>query len=432
MPATAIDSFNNISSKSHEYVNVVENVAVKFLQSAFENEHINAIEDDRYNHVITRIQSRFKNSLTPNEILAFEFHPAGHSLAYSRIDGSITIWPSIQATFIPGKMIHIKDACGTDKLVTSISWNPNEITQLITSCNSDELDIWEYDELNLKASKVRSISVDHKTKLNNALFDPTGEYILAITKSDSIYLFSAKDDYRLLHTIKLKSTMSSDTLYSVTWDNSGSNIFLGTKNGSIIAMSINKENNEMFKVLEVTAHRFSVTCLKIDPLGRYLFSGSKDGSCSIWELRTLICIKEISGLESNILSMDICHLGKMLGLCLEDERVCFCDVTTGKIIYESSLSGSNSEPLLRFFPDKTMFILSGKNDTLEKHFYGSGKLSLLSVLSTESRKNGDSKGHSKGISKKSSKKSNTDREKSQGPRSTRPNRKSRFLASKRR
>ncbi|XDT10690.1 Trp-Asp (WD) repeats circular profile [Nakaseomyces glabratus] len=389
MPATAIDSFNNISSKSHEYVNVVENVAVKFLQSAFENEHINAIEDDRYNHVITRIQSRFKNSLTPNEILAFEFHPAGHSLAYSRIDGSITIWPSIQATFIPGKMIHIKDACGTDKLVTSISWNPNEITQLITSCNSDELDIWEYDELNLKASKVRSISVDHKTKLNNALFDPTGEYILAITKSDSIYLFSAKDDYRLLHTIKLKSIMSSDTLYSVTWDNS-------------------------------------------DPLGRYLFSGSKDGSCSIWELRTLICIKEISGLESNILSMDICHLGKMLGLCLEDERVCFCDVTTGKIIYESSLSGSNSEPLLRFFPDKTMFILSGKNDTLEKHFYGSGKLSLLSVLSTESRKNGDSKGHSKGISKKSSKKSNTDREKSQGPRSTRPNRKSRFLASKRR
>lgn len=374
---------------------VANEVAVRFLENAFADNHVDSIEDERYKHVITRKQSRFSNQLAPDEILSIEFHPAGHAVAYSRIDGSLTIWPSISATFIPGKIIHIKDACGSEKIVTSVSWNPLEITQLVTASNSNEINVWEYDESKKTASKVRNVTVGHRTKVFRALFDPQGRYVLAVTKSESLYLYSVKDEFNLIATVDLSDIIENDSVYSVTWDNSGANIIIGTKSGNLLVLTVDENKNTVHTLLQVPGHRSPVSCLKIDPLGRFLVSGGTDGSCNIWDLKTFICIKEIAGLNSSVISLDICHMGKILGICLNDNRSCFCDVTTGKILYESTKKDLNSEPVIKFFPDKTMFLLSGKNDTLQKHYFGSGKMNLLSIWGFDGHKHKESKPSSK-------------------------------------
>lgn len=372
------DSSDTLKRKIMD-TNVANEVAVKFLENAFTDNHVDSIEDERYRHVITRKQSRFSNQLTPNEILSLEFHPSGHTVAYSRMDGSLTIWPFISATFIPGKMIHIKDACGNDKLVTSVSWNPLEITQLITASNSNEVNIWEYDEEKRTASKIKNITVSQRAKIIKAQFDPHGQYLLAMTKSESMYLYSVKNEFQLVTTVSISKFIGDDSVYSTSWDNSGENIIIGTKTGKIKVLTIDTSTNTITNRLQVQGHRSSVTCLKMDPLGRYLISGGADGSCNIWELNTFICTNEIAELNSGIISIDMCHMGKILGVCMADNRTCFFDITTGKILYETTRKDLNSEPIIKFFPDRTMFLLSGKNDTLQKHYFGSGMMNLLSI-----------------------------------------------------
>ncbi|KAL3233891.1 Protein TEX1 [Nakaseomyces bracarensis] len=403
---------------------VANEVAERFLENAFAENHVDSVEDERYKHVVTRKQSRFSSQLVPNEICALEFHPVGHTLAYSRMDGSLTIWPSISATFIPGKMIHVRDACGGDKVVTSVSWNPLEITQLISASNCNEVYVWEYDEAKKSASKVRTVTVGHRTKVTKALFDPHGKYVLAVTKTESLYLYSAKDEFTLVSTVNLVDIFgANDSVYSVTWDNSGENIIIGTKTGCLVVLGIEPSSKSLIKRLEVTGHRSSVSCLKVDPLGRFLVSGGADGSCNIWELKSFICKTEITGLNSSIISLDICHMGKLLGICLDDQRTVFCDLGTGKILYESPSKDLNSELVIRFFPDKTMFLLSGKNDTLQKHYFGSGKMNLLAIWEHDSHKNKDSKPASKISNKRKERKHGSEKP---PPRTSRNQRTKRF------
>ncbi|EJS42067.1 tex1p [Saccharomyces arboricola H-6] len=348
---------------------VAASITSKYLQSTLSKSNTSDIEDERFIHVSSRSHSRFTSTpITPNEVLSLKFHVSGSSMAYSRMDGSLTVWFIKDASFDKSVKVFMPDCCGSDKLVTDFSWNPTSLHQMAVVSNSSEISLLLINEITLKVSKLRTLSLGSKTKANNCLYDPLGNWLLAVTKSEKIYLFDVKEDHSLVCSLNVGdiSPSDNDAVYSTAWSNNGSNLFVGFKSGYLVILKANKGMLEVFT--KIKAHTSSITSIKIDPWGRYFITGSSDGNCYIWSLNSLCCELIIQDLDSAVIALDVCHLGKILGICTDDEMVYFYDLNNGQLIQSKSLANYKSDLVLKFYPDKSWYIMSGKNDTLSNHF----------------------------------------------------------------
>lgn len=344
-----------------------DKLAEKLVSCLMSKSQIEEIEDDRYLHVMSRSQSRFAAPVGPNETLCMEFHPSGGFLAYSRVDGSLTVWVLSGSSFARSKKIYLPDAIGVDKMVYSLSWNANEIGQFATVGNSSEIFIWGIDEKKACLNKLRTLSVGPKFKLFKCLYDPNGNWLLTVSKSEELHLFNVKKDHELHSVLDTRQILSNDSVYSLCWNNSGSHVFLGFKSGKMMVLEL--EACEGFKVVMIlSSHRASLTSIKMDPWGRYVITGSADGSCALWELRTLRCELCIDEYDRAVSQVEIDHLGKILAISTIDETLRLFDVNTGNLILELKSKHPNSNIPLKFKPDTSEFILSGRQDTLERHF----------------------------------------------------------------
>ncbi|CAI4049433.1 Tex1p SKDI_14G0780 [Saccharomyces kudriavzevii IFO 1802] len=383
---------------------VAASVTSKYLQSTLSKSNTSDIEDERFIHVSSRSHSRFSSSSsTPNEVLSLKFHVSGSSMAYSRMDGSLTVWFIKDASFDKSVKIYIPDCCGSDKLATDLSWNPTSLNQLAVVSNSSEISLLLINEMTLKASKLRTLSLGSKTKVNACLYDPSGNWLLAATKSERIYLFDVKEDHSLLCSLNVSNTSpnDSDIIYSIEWSNAGSYIFIGFKSGYLVILNA---KDGMLRVSNtIKAHSGSITGIKMDPWGRYFITGSSDGNCYIWSTKSLCCELIINDLDSAVITLDICHLGKILAICTEGEMVYFYDINDGKLLQSKSLANYKSDLVLKFYPNKSWYIMSGKNDTLSNHFLKNEKnlitywkdLYNSAIIEKRRKNNGISSNHSK-------------------------------------
>ncbi|CAL9733118.1 protein Tex1p [Monosporozyma unispora] len=336
------------------------------------------IEDDRFTQVASRTNSRFGSSLTPNEVLSMEFHPSGKLLAYSRMDGSLTIWEvpdSGDFNSSSSRKIITNNVVGKEKLVTDLSWNGIERSQIATATNSNELIIWSLDDAKSDESEVHRIKTLHvgspRTKINKCYYSPRGKWLLAATKSENLYLLSPENDFSIESTIKLKEYISNnDSIYSFTWNNSDDYFFVGCKDGKILGFTVEeaggKETNVSY-LFSLEGHRGSVTTLKMDQYGRYLISGSSDGTCVLWDLNTFISKHTITDINSLILSIDVDHLSKIMAISTADDTLLFYNTSDGTFIDKIEIEDLKADIWFKFHPNKTWFIKSSKDDILLNH-----------------------------------------------------------------
>lgn len=346
-------------------------VTEKFIEETLSKKNIETVEDERYSHVVSHSKSRFAASIIPNEVLALEFHPTGDVVAYSRMDGSLSIWKlnSTQGRFSQSTgYIYIPGAVNSEMVITSLSWNPKELGQLTTASNSNEIFLWGLDDSKRGIVKLKTIILrNHKTKLNRCVYDPSGKWLLCSTKTECIYLFDVENEHSLHHTLDLWELLKyRDSITSITWNNSGSHIFVGLRNGKLIILEMTFKHDEIsFEVIiDIEAHRNSITSLKMDPCGRFLIAGSSDGTCSIWNLRSMSCSSVISDLDSAVISLDIDHLGKIIAICTSGDQVYFYNANNYELIKKESLVSFHSDLIFKFHPNKSWYILSGKDDCL--------------------------------------------------------------------
>lgn len=404
----AVDILNQKTITSE----VAASVTSKYLQSTFSKGNTSHIEDKRFIHVSSRSHSRFTSTpITPNEILSLKFHVSGSSMAYSRMDGSLTVWFIKDASFDKSVEVYIPDCCGSDKLATDLSWNPTSLNQIAVVSNSSEISLLLINEKSLTASKLRTLSLGSKTKVNTCLYDPLGNWLLAATKSEKIYLFDVKKDHSSVCSLNISdiSQEDNDVVYSLAWSNGGSHIFIGFKSGYL---AILKAKHGILEVCtKIKAHTGPITEIKMDPWGRNFITGSIDGNCYVWNMKSLCCELIINDLNSAVTTLDVCHLGKILGICTEDEMVYFYDLNSGNLLHSKSLANYKTDPILKFYPDKSWYIMSGKNDTLSNHFVKNEKNLITywkdmfdnTMIEKRRKNNGGGNNHNKRTSK------NTDR-----------------------
>lgn len=325
------------------------------------------IEDDRYVNVVSRTQSRFASPLSANHVLSLEMHPSGKSLAYSRADGSLTVWVLTSPSFARSKKMYVTNAVGRDKSISCISWDSSEMNQLATVCNGSEVLVWAVDEKKRTLSKVRTISVGAKLKLHICAYDPTGRWLLALARSEELFLFDARKDHELHTVCDLKELIPNESVQCLAWNNTGSHLFLGLRSGKLALLELDASDG--FKLcMIVDAHRGFVSSIAVDPWGRFVVTGGSDGICVVWDISSMCCSVVIDDLDSTVASLSIDHLGKCVALCTEKGDLRFCDLNSGKTLLSQKMKATGSDLVVRFYPDRTWFITSGKWDILERHF----------------------------------------------------------------
>lgn len=339
--------------------------------------NVHKIEDDRYTKVVSHSKSRFSSSLQPNEIVSLEFHPSGKLLAYSRMDGSLTVWevpPNGILNSDSSNKIFVNNIVGKEKLVTDLSWNPQEKSQIATVLNTNEIIIWSIVDSKLgesELSRIKTITLEsNKTKINKCYYSPRGEWLLATTKSENLYLLSTKDNFSLQYTINLSShLLNGDSIYSTSWSNTNDYFFIGCKNGHILIFSLKQldKDNKVKCILTLNSHRGAVTDLRMDPYGRYMVSAGSDGMCIFWDLNTFVPKFVLNDINALILSIDIDHLGKLLVISTSEDKLLFYNMSNGKLVRSLTIRELKSDVWFRFHPNKTWFIKSTRDDVLYNH-----------------------------------------------------------------
>ncbi|QLQ78777.1 hypothetical protein HG537_0B01260 [Torulaspora globosa] len=357
---------------------VAVSLTEKVLSGLVNKNQTEEIEDDRYVNVVSRTQSRFASPLGPDPIVSLEIHPSGKSLAYSRADGSLTVWVMSSASFARCKKLYVANAVGRDRSVCCVSWDSSEMDQLATVCNGSEVHVWAVDERKRTLSKVRTISVGAKLKLHTCAYDPTGRWLLALAKSEEVYLFDARKDHELHSVSDLKQIISNDSVQCLAWNNTGSHLFLGLRSGKLALLELDASNDFKLRML-VDAHRGFVSSIAVDPWGRFVVTGGSDGICVVWDISSMCCSVVIDDLGSNVDSLSIDHLGKCLALCTEKGDLRFYDLNSGKALLSQKMKTSGSGLIARFYPDRTWFISSSKWDILERHFTPSAYTDVLGL-----------------------------------------------------
>lgn len=389
-----------------------------FIDDLYKPENIQPILDNRYNYIQSRQKTRFnsRGSIVANEILSLQFQPNGNWLAYSRMDGSLNLWhlkennthghgntnSNTRSLFNLDPLedqLQLPDALGKDSLITCISWDPtirdnNKNTQknnnmnLVTSMNTNQLVIWnlKIDNRKQKTCQIlQKISLnDRRIKLNKCFYSNNGSWIYGITKMDGIFIFDSKIDTTNINNNNVTSNLlyhwdlkahslldENDMIYSFEIDKLDKLVFVGLKSGKIIVGQIvqsvepNGKDIKINPLFTLNNHSNSVTALKFDPLNRYLFSGSTDGTIIYWNILQGFQIDQtITDINDSISMLDVDHLGKILSVSTENGKLFFYNTNDSTLFTSKQLTNPSLLPIFKFLPNKSWFITNVKNDIL--------------------------------------------------------------------
>ncbi|CCK70731.1 Tex1p KNAG_0F00620 [Huiozyma naganishii CBS 8797] len=344
-------------------------LSASFIQDTLKKENIENVEDDRFLQVASSSKSRFGASgKSQNQVHLLNFHSSGSYAAYTRADGSLTVWflgskGDFHTNETRKKLV--PNAAGSDRVVTAISWNPNEPAQFATCSNNNEICFWDADD---DVSRIKKLLVGHaKVKVNRVLFSTGGKWILCVARTEFLYILDSLKDYKQVCSYKLpKELDSGDGITSICWSNSNDYFFTGWRSGKIVLFQIDALGQVSLR-LNTNGHRNSVTSLKFDPLGRYLISGSSDGTFTIWDASNMVCKRSFNDIGASVVSIDVDHLGKIIAVCSGDDKLRFYDMNTGHLIELVNVNGLKSDIVFKFFPNKSWYIVSTGNDVLTVH-----------------------------------------------------------------
>lgn len=349
----------------------MDNLVARYIRYVFSTKtHREKVPDEWSSLIHSRNQTRFGVDAAGNGILDLAIHPTGQLVAYSRSDGSLTVWALGSGhLYSRGRRINVDEpADGKGKVVTSVAWNPLTRSEFVTANNTCNLFLWGVEESARRVDRLRTIALhNHRAKVVDVKYDPHGQWLLATTKNECIYIFDTSNDYSLKSSIALSEICpDSDTLLCTAFSNNGNLLFLGFKSG--VMAVLHHDNSDLRLIYKSAIHRGAINCLKVDPNGNLLVSASEDGSCIMMRMSDLLPLRSINDLGSEVTTLDICDYGKLLFVGTSDGSLRFYDLNSNICSHiVEPLQGKATHLIFKFHPSKPYFMVSGADDILESY-----------------------------------------------------------------
>ncbi|CDO92783.1 unnamed protein product [Kluyveromyces dobzhanskii CBS 2104] len=244
-----------------------------------------------------------------NEIVALDSHSASKCLAWSRIDGSLSVMrPPLtmdrsQDYVLVGSIK--KDVHGEGKIVYSISWNPNEL-QFASVGNTPSVKIWNVVDDKLRV--LKELKTNFKAKNFITEYDPSGKYLSVVTKANEIYVYNVESGYESFISYSPDDN-SNDAVHSLCWSNDSRHIVVAYRSGFIRLFAAESETLKI--VSERRNDMKTVISLTMDPLGRSLLVGTHN-ECSFYTLPDLMPMKKSIQLDNRITGIDTSFDGSII------------------------------------------------------------------------------------------------------------------------
>jgi THO complex subunit 3 len=112
----------------------------------------------------------------------------------------------------------------------------------------------------------------------------------------------------------------------ISWNREGDLFFITTGLGSILILSY----PDLIEVSNIEAHLANCICLEFDRSGRYFATGSADAITSLWDVRSLSCVRTFARLEWPVRTLSFSHDSQLLAMASEDHFIDIGHVETGE------------------------------------------------------------------------------------------------------
>lgn len=248
-----------------------------------------------------------------SSVVSLQWNSTGTRIAYSKTDRSLKVWRRGHDKCTD--LITISECHA--RPIESISWDPVNEYRFVTVGKDEKIKLWEVSHSNQNHKLVRTLHVSSRAININVAFSPDGRFLAVVDKSNKVTLFDVAAGFSKLVTFPFR-----ETIYDLCWSNVSHFFFLALGDGSVPVVEVNYDPGNAVPVSlnvisRLVGSQSPATCVKMDPLGKYIAVASHEGVVSLWDADSLICVKVFSGLDYPIASCDFSKDGTYIAISYE-------------------------------------------------------------------------------------------------------------------
>lgn len=277
----------------------------------------------------------------------------------TRTDKSIRIWRVLQLGL--SSPIVIENAHPRE--VADVLWNTTTDTSFASVGRDCWVKLWKctgHLEREIKVAKPHGAVV-----LELVEFSPDGEMMCVVDNDGTIILYDVGDNYTKLAHLKM-----CDHVNDIKWPNKGHEYLLAAlDNGTVEVLRPNVKEKSLHSVHTLRGHKSPVTCLSVDPRGRYMAFGTGEGIVSLWKTSNMLNYQVLAKVDQEIAGVEISRDGAYIAVAFaQDSNVRIYDSDTLEEVYEvpNSDAGKQGVLCMKWLPYRGSFAyISEKGKVME-------------------------------------------------------------------
>lgn len=190
--------------------------------------------------------------------------------------------------------------------VTSISWNPNAETSFASVGSDSTIKLWRGAQLE------REVKAASDVLFRLVAYSPDGRYMAAVDSSATIRLYDVRAGYAMVAEATLDLAVNA-----LLWSNRGHAVMVtGHSNGQVKVWTV--QDNGLGPGRVLARYHAPVTCLCLDPRGRYLACGLSEGIVTLWCTADMTCRGVLASEDREISSVSASRDGAYLAVGYSD------------------------------------------------------------------------------------------------------------------
>lgn len=285
---------------------------------------------------------------------------SGRLLASCSFDKTVSIF-----TLEKDRLVKDCTMKGHSDSVDCLCWHPSNSNLLVTASGDKTIRVWD------SRSSTRCTDVISTRGENiNICWSPNGNTVAVGNKEDLITFVDTRT-YKIIAEEQFKFEVNE-----ISWNNTNDLFFLTNGHGCINILSY----PELKQIQTLNAHPANCICIKFDPTGQYIATGSADALVSLWDLNELTCVRAFHRLDWPVCTLSFSYDGKLLASGSEDLFIDVAMVETGEKVCE--IPCTTRTFTVAWHPSE--YLLAFACDDKDKHDRDAGTIKLYGLPNSTS------------------------------------------------
>lgn len=286
-----------------------------------------------------------------SDITHLSVNATGNRVINTRTDRSIRVW----------RVVHLRASNPTvienaHRDAAIILWNTNTDTSFASVGRDSYVKLWNCSgrlEREIKVLKAKGAAV-----LEQIEYSADGELLCVVDTDGTLIFYNVGDTYSRMTLIKASAHVND-----IKWTNRGHfYVIAALDNGTVEIFQPNLDKKSVKLVHTLKGHKSPVTCVSIDPRGRFIACGTKEGIASLWRTSDMLNFRALSKVDEEIAGIEVSRDGSFLAISYaQGSNINIYDWDTVEHLHEvpNCSAGKTGYLALKWFPHRASFAYVG-------------------------------------------------------------------------